>query len=65
MLMTPAEIERLEATAAQVRIEQRRIELTALIERFREHVERVGASPGFERELAKAEAELHEIEQGS
>jgi hypothetical protein len=37
--------------------------LAARIDRLRNHMERVGHSPGFERELAKAEAELREVEQ--
>jgi hypothetical protein len=37
--------------------------LVARIERLRDHVENVGNSLGFERELAKAESELRSIEQ--
>ena len=37
--------------------------LTALIGRLRDHLERLGPSEGFERELAKAEAELQAIEE--
>ena len=40
----------------------KRQHLIALIERLRDHLERIGPSEGFERELAKAEAELQAIE---
>jgi hypothetical protein len=36
--------------------------LLVLVERLRGHIETVGRSPDFERELAKAESELHAIE---
>ena len=34
-------------------------------ELLRGHIENVGTSPGFERELAKAETELRELEQSN
>ena len=37
--------------------------LTVLIGRLKEHIERLGPSEGFERELAKAEAELQASEE--
>lgn len=44
-------------------IRLRELILTRRIELLREHVERVGATPGFERELAKAETALAALEQ--
>ena len=44
----------------------RQIRLSILrtrVARLREHVENVGESPDFTRELAKAEAELRAVEQ--
>jgi hypothetical protein len=63
MLMSPEEIERLNAANAQGRTQARRIELTALIARLREHIARVGESPGIARALDKASAELAALEQ--
>jgi hypothetical protein len=63
MMMSEEEIQRLEAAAAQVRTQARRVELTALIGRLQEHVDRVGGSPGFERTLDNAKAELEALEQ--
>jgi hypothetical protein len=65
MMMSPEEIQRLDAANAQARTQARRIELAALIERFGEHIARVGASPGFERTLDQARAELAALEQGT
>jgi hypothetical protein len=37
--------------------------LLGRIERLKGHIETVGASPGFQRELERAESELREVEQ--
>jgi hypothetical protein len=63
MMMSPEEIQHLDATAAKVRIEARRVELTALIERLRDHIQRVGPSPGIVGACDKACAELAALEQ--
>jgi hypothetical protein len=63
MLMPPREIQRLNTAAAHVRTQARRGELTALIERFREHIERLGESPAMVGALDKARAELAALEQ--
>ena len=63
MMMPEAEAKRLDAAAAQVRIEARRVELTALIDRLRDHVERAGSTPGVASAIDKAQAELTALEQ--
>jgi hypothetical protein len=64
-MMSREEVQALEATAAKVRTEQRRLALRARIERLHDHIERVGQSPGIVGALDKAQAELAELGQGT
>jgi hypothetical protein len=57
-MMTPEEIQRLDAANAQVATEARRVELTATVARLREHLARVGESPGIVTAIDQANAEL-------
>jgi hypothetical protein len=57
-MMTPDEIQALNETNAKVSAEAQRLVLTARIDRLRDHIERLGVSPGFESAFAKAEAQL-------
>lgn len=59
------ELDRVDTALTQAATEQRRLELTERIDRLREHIERVGPSPGIQAALDKAEAELQALGQST
>jgi hypothetical protein len=63
MMMSADEIQRLDATSAQVRTATRRGELQALVDRLRNHIDRVGATPGIADAYDRARTELATLEQ--
>jgi hypothetical protein len=65
MMMTSEELERLNASNAKVAAEARRVELAVRIDRLRDHVERVGESPGIVTAIEQAKAELEALERGT